>query len=140
MRKYFINNRHNYNDYQLVEMFAHDYYRIHLCTFFSQILPLKFRCALCMDPFAFTRSSLHIKQHSNSRKRVCLVLYIPSVNVHQSLNLKSCRFTITIENLLHFLEIFDDKIISMKNLPSVCFVKARCTHLSPVFLHKCRKT
>ena len=50
------------NDYQLVEMIAHDYYRIYSCimrTFFAQMLPLKSRCALCTDPFVFIRSSLH---------------------------------------------------------------------------------
>ena len=36
--------------------------------------------------------------------------------------------TITIENLLHFLEYFDDKIISMKNFP-LGFVKVQSTHL-----------
>ena len=44
-------------------------------------------------------------------------------------------FTITIENLLYFLEHFDDKIISMKNF-SLGFVKVQSTHLSFGFLHK----
>ena len=46
---------------------------------------------------------------------------------------------ITIENLLHFLEYFDDIVYSMKNFP-LGFVKVRSTHLSFGFLNKCKKT
>ena len=38
-------------------------------------------------------------------------------------------FTITIENLLHFHEYFNDKMISMKNFP-LDFEKVRSTHIS----------
>ena len=38
-------------------------------------------------------------------------------------------FTITIENLLHFHEYFDDKMISMKNFP-LDFEKVRSAHIS----------
>ena len=38
-------------------------------------------------------------------------------------------FTITIENLLHFHEYFDDKIISLKDFP-LDFEKVRSTHIS----------
>ena len=37
-------------------------------------------------------------------------------------------FTITIENLLHFHEYFDDEMISMKNF-SLDFEKVRSTHI-----------
>ena len=47
-------------------------------------------------------------------------------------------FSIMIENLLHFLEYFDDKMIFMKNFPLGC-AKVRFTHISFVFLHKCGK-
>ena len=58
---------------------------------------------------------------------------------HQSFN-SSLMFTITIENLLHFLEYFDDKIISVKNFP-LGFVKfdPLIYLLFFVFLHKCGK-
>ena len=55
-------------------------------------------------------------------------------HIHQSCNL----FTITIENLLHFLEYFDDKANSMKDFP-LGFVKVQSTHLSFGFLNKCGK-
>ena len=38
-------------------------------------------------------------------------------------------FTITIENLLHFYEYFDNKTISIKNFP-LDFEKVRSTHIS----------
>ena len=38
-------------------------------------------------------------------------------------------FTIMIENLLHFHEYFDDKMISMENFP-LDFEKVRSTHIS----------
>ena len=44
----------------------------------------------------------------------------------------------TIENLLHFLEYFDDKVNSMKNFP-LGFVEVRSTHLFFGFLDKCGK-
>ena len=42
-------------------------------------------------------------------------------------------FMITNENLLHFLEYFDDKRICMKNFP-LGFVMVRSTHLSFGFI------
>ena len=42
---------------------------------------------------------------------------------------------ITIENLLHFLEYFDDKVSSMKNFP-LGFVEVQSTHLFFGFLNK----
>ena len=47
-------------------------------------------------------------------------------------------FTITIENLLHFLKYFDDKVNSMKNFP-LGFVKVWSTLLFFGFLNKCGK-
>ena len=126
-------------------------YRIYQCimrTFFSQILPPKSRCALYTGPFVFMLGNLHNNTKSaksnsfqfyaasrnKSRPKVCLALYITSVHVrqwHQSCNL----FTITIENLLHFLEYFDDKVNSMNNVP-IGFVKVRSIHLFFGFLNK----
>ena len=121
-------------------------------TFFTQNLPLKLRCALYTEPFAFIGGNLHNNTKSaksnnsqfyatsrnKSRKKVCLALST-SVSTsgisHQSCNL----FMITIENLLHFLEYFDDIVNSMKNFP-LGFVKVRSTHLSFGFLNKCKKT
>ena len=88
-------------------------------TFFSQILPPKSRCALYTEPFAFMFGNLHNNTKSaksnsfqfyatirnKSRQKLCPACYITSVHVrqwHQSCNL----FTITIKNLLHFLEYF----------------------------------
>ena len=52
---------------------------------------------------------------------------------------QSCiLFTITVENLLHFLQYFDDKVNSMKNFP-LGFVEVRSTHLFFGFLNKCGK-
>ena len=45
-------------------------------------------------------------------------------------------FMITIENLLHFHEYFEDKMISMKNFP-LDFEKVRSTHISCGFLVLC---
>ena len=45
---------------------------------------------------------------------------------------------ITIENLLHFLEYFDDIVNSMKNFP-LGFVKVRSTHLSFWFFEQMQK-
>ena len=104
-------------------------------TLFSQILPLKSSCILYTEPFVFILGNLHnstkgaklnnsqfyATSRNKSRQKVCLALYITSVQVpqwHQSCNL----FMIMIENLLHFLEYFDDKITSMKNFP-LGFVK-----------------
>ena len=90
-------------------------YRIYpriMRTFFSQILPLKSRCALYTEPFVFMLGNLHNNTKSaksnnsqfyatsrnKSRQKVCLALYSTSVHVrqwHQSCSL----FTITIENL-----------------------------------------
>ena len=120
-------------------------------TFFSQILPLKSRCTFYTEPFVFTLGNLHINTKSaksnnsqfyatsrnKSRQKVCLALYSTSVHVsqwHQSCNL----FTITTENLLHFLEYFHDKVNSMKNFP-LGFVEVRSTHLCFGFLNKCGK-
>ena len=120
-------------------------------TFFSQILPLKSRCTLYMEPFVFMLGNLHNNTKSaksnnsqfyatsrnKSRQKVCLALYITSVHVcqwHQSCNL----LTITIENMLYFLEYFNDKVNSMKNFP-LGFVEVRSTHLCFGFLNKCEK-
>ena len=123
-------------------------------TFFSQILPLKSRCAIYTDytePFVFMLGNLHNNTKSaksnsfqfyatsrnKSRQKVFLALYITSVHIrqcHQSFNL----FTITFENLLHFLEYFDDKVNSMKNFP-LDLVEVRSTHLFFGFLNKCGK-
>ena len=103
-------------------------YRIYPCItriFFRQILPLKSRCAFFTEPFVFMLGNFHNNTKSAksnnsqfyatsrniSKQKVCLALYISSVHVrqwHHSCNL----FTITIENLLHFLEYFDDKVNS----------------------------
>ena len=53
-------------------------------------------------------------------------------------SIRSLVFTITIENLLSFLEYFDGKIISINNF-LLGFVKVWSTHLYFVFLHKCGK-
>ena len=51
----------------------------------------------------------------------------------------SCNlFTITIENLLHFLQYFDDKVNSMKNFP-LGFVEVRSTHLFFWFFEQMQK-
>ena len=76
---------------------------------------------------------------NKSRQKVCLALYITSVHIrrwhlHQSCNL----FTIVIENLLHFLEYFDDKANSMKDFP-LGFVKVQSTHLSFGFFEQMQK-
>ena len=123
-----------------------------MCTFFSQILALKSRCALYTEPFVFILGNLHNNTKSaesnnsqsyatsrnKSRQKVCLALYVhhfsPCLSWHQSCNL----FTITIENLLHFLEYFDDKVNSMKNFP-LGFVEVRSTHLFFGILNKCGK-
>ena len=120
-------------------------------TFFSQILPPKSRCALYTEPFVFMLGNLYnntksaksnsfqfyATRRNKSSQKACLALYITSVHVrqwHQSCNL----FSITIENLLHFLEYFDDKVNSMKNFP-LGFVEVRSTHIFFVFLNKCGK-
>ena len=104
-----------------------------------------------MEHFVFMLSNLHNNTKSakssnsqfyatsrtQSRQKVCLALYITSVHVrqwHPSCNL----FTITIENLLHFLKYFDDKVNSMTNFP-LGFVEVRSTHLFFGFLNKCGK-
>ena len=76
-------------------------YRIYpciMCTFFTQILPLKSRYALYTEPFVFVGGNLHNNTKSaksnnsqnfyatsrnKSRQKVCLALYITSVHVHQ---------------------------------------------------------
>ena len=67
------------------------------------------------------------------------VLYITSISdiTHQSFNL-SLMFMIMIENLLHFLKYFDDKIISVNNFP-LGIIKVLSTHLSFCVLYKCGK-
>ena len=62
--------------------------------------------------------------------------FSPRPSWHQSCNLFT--IIITIENLLHFLEYFDDKVNPMKNFP-LGFVEVRSTHLFFGFLNKCRK-
>ena len=64
-------------------------------------------------------------------------------SLHSSVHIHPCQFEshmfmITIENLLVFLEYFNDKIISMKNFP-LGFVKVCSTHFSFGFLHKMQK-
>ena len=103
------------------------------------------------EPFVFMLGNLHNNTKSaklnnsqfyatsrnKSRQKGCLALYSTSVHVrqwHQSCNL----FTITIENLLCFLEYVDDKVNSMKNFP-LGFVEVQSTHLCFGFLNKCRK-
>ena len=120
-------------------------------TIFSQILPPKSRCALYTESFVFMLGNLHNNTKSaksNSfqfyatswnklRQKVCLALYITSVHVRQWQISESCNLlTITIENLLHFLQYFDDKVNSMKNFP-LGFVEVRSTHLFFGFLNKC---
>ena len=75
-------------------------YRIYPCvmrTFFTQNLPLKLRCALYTEPFAFIGGNLHNNTKSaksnnsqfyatsrnKSRKKVCLALYTTSVHIRQ---------------------------------------------------------
>ena len=71
------------------------------------------------------------------KTKVCRALYITSVHVHQWHRDQACNlFMITTENLLHFLEYFDDKANSMMDFP-LGFVKVRSTHLSFGFLNKC---
>ena len=131
-------------------------YRIYPCImriFFTQILPLKLRCALYTEPFAFIGGNLHNNTKSaksnnsqfyatsrnKSRKKVCLALYTTSVHIRQYKWHQSCNlFMTTIENLLHFLEYFNDIVNSMKNFP-LGIVKVRSSHLSFGFLNKCRK-
>ena len=111
-------------------------YRIYPCimrTFFTQILPLKSRCTLYTEPFVFIEGNLHnntksaqpnnsqfyvLNCRNKSRQKMCLALYITSIHVRQCQWHQSCNlFTITIENLLHFLEYFDDIVNSTKNFP-----------------------
>ena len=106
-------------------------------TFFTQILPLKSRCALYTEPFVFIGGNLHNNTKSaksnnsqfyatsknKSTRKVCLTLYITSVHVRQCQWHQSCNlFTIMIENVLHFLKYFDNIVNSMKNFP-LGFVK-----------------
>ena len=96
-------------------------YRIYpciVCTFFSQFLPPKSRCALYMVTFVFMLGNLHNDTKSaklnsfqfyttsrkKSRQKICLALYITSVHVRQW-HLSCNLFTIMIENLLHFSSI-----------------------------------
>ena len=58
----------------------------------------------------------------------------PRPSWHRSCNL----FTTMIGNLLHFLEYFNEKVNSMKNVP-LGFVEVQSTHLFFGFLNKCRK-
>ena len=129
-------------------------YRIYLCimhTFFSQILPLKLRCTLYTESFVFMLGHLHnntksaksnnsqfyVTNTNKSRQKVCLALYITSVHVrpwHQSCNF----FTIMIENMLHFLEYFDDKVNFMKNFP-LGFVEVWSIHLIFWFFEQMQK-
>ena len=130
--------------------------RIYPCimrTFFSQILPPKSRCALYTEPFVFILGILHNNTKSaksnsfkfyatsrNKSRKKSLSSFVfqfsprPSVADQSSCNL----FTITIENLLHFLQYFDDKVNSMKNFP-LGFVEGRSTHLYFGFFNKCGK-
>ena len=71
---------------------------------------------------------------NESKQNVCLASCITSVDVnHSVIQLESCRSTITIKNLLHFLEYFNDKINYMKN-SLLGFANFQSTHLSSVSL------
>ena len=125
------------------------HYRIYPCimrTFFSQILPLKSRCAIYTELFVFMLGNLHNNTKSaklnnsqfyatsrnKSRQKVCLALYItPDIT---SVHICQCHATCL---LLHFLKYFDDKVNSMKNFP-LGFVEVRSIHLFFGFLNKCR--
>ena len=138
-------------------MIAHNYYRIYSCimrTFFAQMLLFKSRCALCMDPFVFIQSSFHnntknaksnnsqfYKAWSLNQEKVNIWLasYITSVNVHQSVHYGLTDHTIRIENMLHFLEIFNDKTISIKNFPLLLCKGSMHSFIFFFLLHKCRK-
>ena len=78
-------------------------YRVNPCivrTFFSQILPLKSRCALYKEPFVFllgnlrnntksaksNKSQFYATSRNKSRQKVCLALYITSVHVHHGIS------------------------------------------------------
>ena len=118
-------------------------------TFFSQFLALKSRCALYMAPFVFMLGNLHnntkiAKSNSfqfyatsgNKSRQKCLSSFVNHFNPRPSMADQSCNlFTITVENLLHFLQYFDDKVNSMKNIP-LGFVEVRSTHLFFGFLNK----
>ena len=83
-----------------------DKYRIYLCimcTFFSQILPLKSRCALYLEPFVFIWGNLHNNtknttwndsqfyeaRRNKSRQKVFQALYITSLfSPHPSLSIR----------------------------------------------------
>ena len=82
-------------------------YRIYPCimhTFFSQILPLKSRCALYTEPFVFllgnlrnntksaksNKSQFYATSRNKSRQKVCLALYITSVHVHHGISHAAC--------------------------------------------------
>ena len=104
-------------------------------TFFSQILLDNLHNNT--KSAKSNNSQFYATSRNKSRQKVCLALCITSVHVcqwHQSCNL----FTITIENLLHFLEYFDGKVISMKNFP-LGFVEVQSIHLYFGFLDKCGK-
>ena len=73
-------------------------------TFFSQIWPLKSKCALYTEPFVFTLGNLHNNTKSaksnnsqfyatsrnKSRQKVCLALYITSVHVRHGISHATC--------------------------------------------------
>ena len=80
---------------------------------------------LSYEVICITRQKYKVEQlpilwnwENESKQDVCLASCIISVDVNHSsvIQLESCRSTITIENLLHFLQYFDDKINYMKIL------------------------
>ena len=101
-------------------------YNVH---FFLTNFASKIEMRIIHEPFVFmlgnmnntksaksNNSQSYATSRNKSRQKICLALYITSVHVHQWH--QPCNlFTITIENLLHFFEYFDDKVNSMKNFP-----------------------
>ena len=116
-------------------------YNVHffLTSFASKIRMHIIHRTFCFhEVICITSQKSRTNSRNKSRQKVCLALYITSVHARKW-DLQSCNlFTITIENLLHFLEYFNDKANSMKDFP-LGFVKVQSTHLSFVFLNKCRK-
>ena len=105
----------------ILHMWSQPYrYRIYPCimrTFFSQILALKSRCALYTEPFVFMLGNLHNNTKSaksnsfqfyatsrNKSRQKCLSSFVNHFSPRPSMADQSCNlFTITVENLLHFL-------------------------------------
>ena len=89
--------RYWHEDYIVkIERINYRIYSCIMCTFFSQILPLKSRCTLYTEPFVFIWGNLHntktaklnnsqfyVTSRNKSRQKVCLALYITSVHIRQ---------------------------------------------------------